>query len=485
MLEEQRLTRNGERLLIFAVMLGSFLAVINTTTINIALPSFREYYHTDIKTVQWLVVGYMLANGLVMPTIGYFMDRFSGCRLFALGLVLMLATSLVCGVAPNIEILIAARIGQGLAGGILMPVPGALVYQFIPRERQLMTISVISMVTSVGIALGPTLAGVLINYWGWRAIFFFNVPVALLDLFLVIKYVPVKILSAEQRLDVIGLACASIGTVGLLIGFNQGSELGWTSPLVLGTLIVSAAALGYFIWHEVRIHQPMLNFAVFGYAGFTYSFLLNGSTSIATCLSPMFMALFLQDVLQLNAMHAGLAMFFPSLVMALMAPVAAKSAERFSRRAVTFVGMMVLVGATWELSRFSLETTILAFTLWLSLRYVGLGLMIPIVNNFAMSAVPMELASHASAMLNWTRQLISTISISVFSILYGSHMLKYAVEGMGAENLATQDRLIECMSINDVNFYSLILLVVCVPLIYFLKDKLLAQEAAPGGSVKL
>lgn len=478
MSDGQKLTRNGERLLIFAVMLGSFLAVINTTTINIALPSFREYYHTDIKTVQWLVVGYMLANGLVMPTVGYFMDRFSGSRLFALGLVIMLATSLVCGIAPNIEILIAARIGQGLAGGILMPVPGALVYQFIPRERQLMTISLISMVTSVGVALGPTLAGVLINYWGWRAIFFFNVPVALVDLFLVLKYVPVKILSAGQRLDVLGLACASIGTVGLLVGFNQGSELGWTSPVVIGTLAISTAAMAYFIWHEVRIKMPMLNFSVFGYAGFTYSFLLNSTTSIATCLSPMFMALFLQDVLQMNALHAGLAMFLPSLVMALMAPVAAKSAERFSRRAVISLGMVALLWATWELSRFSLETTIIAFTLWLSLRYVGLGLMIPLINNFAMSAVPMKLASHASAMLNWTRQLISTISISVFSILYGSHMLRYTQQGLGASAPATQDRLIECMAINDVNFYSLLLLAVCVPLIYFLKDKLLAQEEA-------
>lgn len=155
--------------------------------------------------------------------------------------------------------------------------------------------------------------------------------------------------------------------------------------------------------------------------------------------------------------------------------VAAKSAERFSRRAVTFLGMAALLWATWELSRFSLATTIIGFTIWLSLRYVGLGLMIPIINNFAMSAVPMQLASHASAMLNWTRQLISTMSISVFSILYGSHMLRYLQQGLGAGTPVDQSRIIECAAINDVNFYSLLLLVVCVPLIWFLKDELLAQ----------
>lgn len=476
MLEEQPLSRSREYLLLFTIMIGSFLAVINTTTINIALPSFMAYYHTDMKTIQWLVVGYMLANGLIMPALGYFMDRFSGRKLFAWGLVLLLVTSVACAIAPNIETLIIARIGQGLAGGILIPVPGTLVYQFIPSERQLMSISLVSMVTSVGIALGPTLAGVLINYWGWQAIFYFNIPFALIDLILVIKFVPVKILSAGQRLDALGLICASVGTVALLIGFNQGSELGWTSPWVIGILAVGTISLAYFIWHEIKIDMPMLNFAVFGYAGFTYSFLLNGATSIATCLSPMFMALFLQDVLRLSALDAGMAMFLPSIVMALMAPVAAKAAERFSRRIVIFAGMLVLLWATWELSNFSLETTILAFTIWLSLRYVGLGLMIPLISNFAMTAVPMELASHASAMLNWSRQLISTISISLFTMLYANHMLAYARQGLGAASPATQDRLIECTAINDVNFYSLLLLLACVPLIYFLKDHLLARK---------
>lgn len=241
----------------------------------------------------------------------------------------------------------------------------------------------------------------------------------------------------------------------------------------------------YFIW-IVKIDKSQFvgGFHLLGESpldkcslgGFTYSFLLNGTTSIATCLSAMFMAFFLQDVLLLDALHSGLAMFLPSLLMALAAPVTAKLAEHFSRRTIVFGGMLILLLATWELSLFSLETTLAGFTLWLSLRYLGLGVMVPLINNFAMSSVPMELASHASAMLNWTRQLISTLSISVFTVIYSNRMLLYAQEGLGAENPAVQNRVIECTAINDVNFYSLILLIACVPLIYFLKDELLNQK---------
>ena len=469
--EDELIAPEKERWLIFTVMLGSFLSVLNATNINIALPSFMQYYQVDINTVQWLVVGYMLATGLVMPTIGYFSDRYSGRNLFALGLGILAATSLGCALAPNIQALIIARIGQGIAGGILMPVPMTLVYQFIPRERQLMAVSLISMVSSVGIAMGPTLSGVLITYFGWQAIFYINIPFAIIDIWLLIKVVPVKILSAQQRLDVVGLVTSFIGTAGILIGFNQGSTLGWTSPLVVGTITVSTLALGYFIWHEVKIHAPMLNFAVFKYSRYTYSFLLNGSTSIATCLSPMFMSLFLQEVLMEDALHAGLAMLIPSLLMGVMAPVAAKLTDRFGRRIVIFGGMLILLGATWELSHFSLATTIAGITLWLSLRYIGLGLIIPLINNFAMASVPMRLTSHASAMLSWSRQLISTLSISIFSVIYSSSMLRYAKEGLGAALAADQGRLIKCTAINDVNLYSLILLIICVPLIYFMNDK--------------
>ena len=469
-----QLTKAQETMLIVTVMLGCFISVLNITNINIVLPNLMTHFHTDMASVQWIVVSYMLASGLIMPACGYFMDKFSCKNLFIVGVVLLAGASALCAMAPTIELMIAARVLQGLAGGILMPVPGTLVYQFIPRERQLTTMSWVSMMTSFGVAIGPSLAGVMVEYLGWKAIFWANVPFLLLDLLLILKFVPFRAYAGDQALDYIGLFAASGATVALLFGFNQGGSLGWTSPITLALLGGGALLLAYFVVHATHMEKPLLNFNVFRYKGFTYSFILNNVQSIATCLGPMFMALYLQNCMGLDALHAGLAMFAPSMLMAFMAPLSAKGVKRFGYRAVILTSMLLLCVVTWQMSLFGIATTMLGFTFWFSLRYVALGLLTPPINNFAMMSVPVRITSHASSMVAWARQFISTVSTSMFSLLYASHIVKYLNEGVAADqSAAVQMRIIEGMAISDVNLGCTLILVMSVPLVFLLKDKLI------------
>lgn len=308
-------------LLIVSLLIGSFLSTLNLTNINIALPTLMTHYNTDMATVQWVIVGFMLTNGLVMPTIGYFTDRFGGRNLFTFGLLTLAVSSALCAIAPNIEVLIAARLLQGISGGIIMPVPFTLVYQFVSRERQLMTTSIVSVAIAMETALGPTVAGLFIESYGWQSLFLFNIPFALLDCVLVMKFVPHRAFNVEKKLDVIGLIVSAIATVAILFGFNQGSSLGWTSPVTIVLLAVSAICLAYFILRELKIQEPMLNFNVFRYKGFRYTFLFNTVSNIALCLTPMFMAIFLQSITGLNALEAGLAMLIPALFMGIMSPI--------------------------------------------------------------------------------------------------------------------------------------------------------------------
>ncbi len=476
--QEIRLTRTEERMLIVAVMLGTFLPVFNISNINIALPSLVDSLHTDITTAQGLVIGYMLANCLIMPAVGYYTDKFSGRNMFLLGLALLGVSSLACALAPTIEVMILARVLQGLAGGILMPVPPALIYPFIPPERQLMSISLVSMVSSLGVAVAPSLAGVLIQYLGWQAIFLVNLPLVLLDLVLVIRFVPYQAFDSDAKLDYLGLVCAVLGTVGLLIGFDQGGALGWTSPATLLLLGGSAAILTFFVWHELHVPQPLLKFSVFRYAGFSVSFVLNTMLAVAICCGAIYMSIFLQDVLGLNAMQAGLVMFVPAMMMALMAPVAAKLEERFGLRPVVLAALLILCLSAWQQSRFLTTTTVLVFSIWVGLRYIGIGLANPLINNFAMSSVPVRLVSHASAMFNWTRQVFQTIGVSVFALIYSNRVSAYLAQGMAAEAGAEQMRFIECQAVDDIFFYTLLFALACLPLVYFLKDTLRSKKAS-------
>lgn len=339
-----------------------------------------------------------------------------------------------------------------------------------------MAMAISSMSISAGVAIGPSLSGVLLNFFNWQAIFWFNIPMGIICLILVMKFVPTKIIAKDQKIDWLGLFAVAIGTVGVLLGFNKGEALGWSSPITLGMIIGGVLALVYFVKHELTIKQPMLNFRVFSYAKFSCCVVMNSSMAIATCLSPFFMPLFLQNVMGLDALHSGLVLLFPSLVMAIASPVAGKLAERFKIRGIIFWSMLILLFSTYELSRFTLATTVAGVFIWLSLRYLGIGLMAPLINNFGMEAVPGHLLGHASAMMGWTRQLISTLSTSIFAFIYSMRINWHILQGVGADlGEADQMRTAFCLAIDDVTFYSLLILICCVPIIYFFKEQKKAQ----------
>ena len=467
---EQSQTVKEEKIFVAALAIGAFIATMNMTNINIALPFIISDFQSDMATIQWVVTGCMLTCGLIMPTVGYFMDRFGGRNLFLTGLLLLAGSSMLCAVSGSVAFLIGARLLQGISIGIINTIPMAIVYQILEPEKQLPAISVISMVLSVGVAMGPSVSGVFVDLWGWQAIFLVNIPIALLDAFLIYKFVPQKVMTASQKLDVIGLTTSMVGTVGLLLGFSQGDTLGWTSPVTIGILAVSTVCLIFFVVFEIKKQNPMLNFSVFLYKGFVFMFVLNAVSQMATNIAPMFMSLFLQNVSGYTATATGLAMIIPSLAMAVMAPVAAKSKKHFSSRTIILVSMIALTFATWQLSRFTVATTIIGFTIWMSLRYAGMGLMSPIISDFAMSSVPVQLTGHASAMMNWSRQLLSTISMSLFSILYSNQLLMLSATSVDM-------RIAEQQAIGAVNGISAFLVALTIPLILFIKEEYSQRKA--------
>ena len=190
-------TVSSDKLFVAALAIGAFIATMNMTNINIALPFIISDFQSNMGTIQWVVTGCMLTCGVIMPTVGYFMDCFGGRNLFLTGLLLLAASSLLCALSNSLSFLIGARLLQGISIGIINTIPMAIVYQTLEPEKQLPAISVISMVLSVGVAMGPSVSGVFVDLWGWQAIFLVNIPIALLDAFLIYKFVPQKVMAAS------------------------------------------------------------------------------------------------------------------------------------------------------------------------------------------------------------------------------------------------------------------------------------------------
>lgn len=469
---EEPIDKKKERLIVFAILTGTFIAMLNASTINIALPSFVKYFQTDLVTVQWVVVGYMLSTGIITPLVGFLGDKYSCRNVFLLGLILFGITSVGCALSFQISLLIFFRLLQGVAGGLMMPVATTIVYQNIAKERQIMTMSVIGMVTCCGFAIGPSIGGGLLTYFGWQSIFWFNLPFVMLTLFLVYQYVPVRIITKSQKFDLSGISLVMVGTVSILLGFSNGASWGWLSGKFLGLVGVGLVSLILFVHRELGLEGPMLNFGVFKYPQFTCGLLMSGCTNIALCLSPFLMAIYLQDVLLMNPLEAGGLLLFPTLIMGLSSPLAGKLASYVPKRFIVVVSMVVLIVSTYELSRLSMVSGKFFIFLWLSLRYAGIGFLAPIVNNYAMSAVPVHLAGHASAMVGWVRQLAGTLSLSIFTSILAVRVMGYTVKEAAGQLSGGQGMAyIQCLAIDDVTFYSLIILIFCFPLAFIFKDQ--------------
>jgi len=430
-----------------------------------------------MATMQLAIVGFLVMNCLVIPASGYLTDRFSGKKMFFLGTIILLISSIVCMVAPNYLILAIGRLTQGVASGLLTTVPTALIYQLISSHRQLSAIAVTSSINIFGIALGPSISGFFVNSFGWRSIFGISIPILIIVAILTLKYIPYRTYPISAKFDILGLAVVSIGTIGILIGFNQGNALGWTSPITLALISGGVLFLAFFVWHEMHIDDPMLSFSVFRYSGFTIIFIFNAFHIFATSSASTFMPMFLQNIIGLNAMHAGLILLIPASFMALTPPLGAKLNKYFSNRLIIFIASLILILGLWQMSIFTIETTAIMLAFWLSVRYIGIGIQTPLLNNFAMASVPTHMASHAAAMFNWTRQLTFTISISLLTLLYDGEMTRYFTEGLGVElGAVDQARLIECIAINETNICNTILIIVSLPVLLFLKDSMLKQK---------
>ena len=215
-------------------------------------------------------------------------------------------------------------------------------------------------------------------------------------------------------------------------------------------------------------------FQVFCYKGFALGVLICTILNFGSTIGPIYVAIFLQDILDYTPLQAGLAVILPSPAMAVMSAISAKGALKFGYRQIMLLGFGILMIGTWTLSQFTLTTTLLWFTICLCVRYIGLGSVTTILNNYSMSSLPKRLASHGSAMYNWIRQLIGTISVSVFSIIYSAQTVSLTEVNLSA-GIINSVKLGELQAINNINFYTIFIYLVAFVITMLLNPHYMEQ----------
>ncbi len=455
--------------IMIAIFFGAFIAVLNTSTINIAIPSLMEDFNSPIHTIQWTLTGFMLATGLSAPLSGYIGDRFGSRNSYVVVLFGLALSSILCALAWNPLSLILFRIIQGFFCGVIMPITMTIIYQTFDQEKHAFAISLWSVASWMGPAFGPTMAGVILQYASWHWIFIVNIPLAIFSIMLVLRFIPKTIPTVKPTFDIAGLILVLYCSFALLIVCSEAMTWGIVSWKTLLFASTGAVTLFLFIWKEMRTKDPLLNLRVFKKSRFTISVIINAITTMSLFAGVYLIPLFMQTVQGASPLKTGLILLPASLVMVVVMPLVGKMYNRVGPFLLTMIGLIIIAWSQWQLHRLTTEIASSYILLWMMVRNIGLAFASAPVTNAGMEVISKELYGHASAVNNWTRQVVSSFAIGLFTTLYAARQIVHFGR-LEQEGQATSNRL-DAMTagMNDVFLISTMIVMIAIPLSFWLR----------------
>jgi EmrB/QacA subfamily drug resistance transporter len=421
------------RLLILGICCMSLLIVgLDTTIVNVALPSIHHDLHASISGLQWTIDAYTLVLASLLMLAGSTADRIGRRRVFQVGLIVFSLGSLLCGLAPTLGFLIGARVVQAIGGSMLNPVAMSIVRNTFedPRERA-MAIGLWGAVFGLSMALGPVVGGALVEASSWRAVFFVNVPIGLVAIVLTALFVPESRAGHARRLDPIGQLLVIVGLASLTFAIIEGPKAGWGSAQTIGTFALALVSLTALVPYELHRREPLLEMRFFRSAPFS------GASAIAVLTFAsiggfLFLnTLYLQDVRGLSPLHAGLYLLPTAAMIFLCAPIAGRLVGRRGARLPMVLAGAALAGGSLMLTQLSPTTSFSYLIAAYFLFGIGSGLINPPITNTAVTGMPAAQAGVASAVASTSRQVGMTLGVAVIGAISGG-----AVSGVIGKSFA-------------------------------------------------
>ena len=408
----------GWGLPLVVLIIGMFMSILDTSIVNVAIPTLQNEFGVTTDDVEWVVTAYTLVLGVVVPASAWLGDRFGLNRLYNLALLGFAAGSALCGLAWDLNSLVVFRIIQAIPGGILPVVSLPMLYRIVPREKLGAAMGLYGLGIVVAPAIGPTLGGYLVEYVDWRLIFYINVPVGILGAVAAALVLPKFPGVPGRRFDVMGFVTIAGGLFALLLALSEGESWGWHSYRVLGLITVSVLSLALFVVIELEVADPLLDVRVFRYWAFTNSLLLISVLMVGLFGVLFYIPLFLQQVQGLGALDAGITLLPQALVMAVLMPIAGRVYDRIGSRWPATIGVTIVAVATYLMHNLTIDTSREQIIWWLMLRAVGLGIaMMPIMTG-GISAIPTAQVNAASAFNNVAQRTSAALGLAVLTAIF-------------------------------------------------------------------
>ncbi len=408
----------AKRLTLIACILGSAIVFVDQTVVNVALPALRQDLDASLADQQWVVEAYLLLLASLILVGGSLGDLYGRRRIFAIGVAGFGAASLVCAIAPNVELLIGARALQGGFGALLVPSSLAIITAVFGREERAAAIGAWTAGTSAAIAVGPPLGGLLVDSLSWRVIFALNVPLVLACLWLIVRAVPEIPGDRSHRVDVPGAILCVIGLAGPTYALIQQPLLGWSDPSVWVPLVGGLGALGAFLAYERRAPDPMLPPSIFASRNFAIGNVVTFTVYAGLGAAAFFIAIFLQQIAGYSAFEAGLALLPITLVLVTLSRRFGALSTRVGPRLLMTTGPLVGGAGLLAFTRLDGDADYLTQVLPASLVFsLGLAMTVAPLTATVLEAADRRHAGIASGVNNAFARVAGLVAIAIVGLV--------------------------------------------------------------------
>ena len=429
-----------------AMLFGMFIAILNQTLLNVALPKINTEFNISASTGQWLMTGFMLVNGILIPISAFLFNKYSYRKLFIIGLALFTLGSLVCAISFNFPIMMSGRVLQAIGAGILMPLGSNVIVTIFPPEKRGVAMGTMGIAMILAPAIGPTLSGYIVQNYHWNVMFYGMFFIGIIAIVIGLFWFKLYQSTTNPKADIPGIIYSTIGFGSLLYGFSEAGNKGWGSTEIVTMFIVGTVFIIFFILRELRMKAPMLSLEVLKYPTYTLTTIINMIVMMSLYGGMILLPLYLQNLRGFSALDSGLLLLPGALVMGALGPVAGKLLDTIGIKPLAIFGIGIMTYATWELSKLNMDTTYLHIMWIYIVRSFGMAFIMMPIMTAGMNALPPRLISHGNAFVNTMRQLAGSIGtailVTVMTTQQTNHLSAFSEE-LDKTNPVIQDHMRE------------------------------------------
>lgn len=400
-----------------AVCLGSFMSAYTTSCINIALPNIMAALNFNMDSIVWVSLGYMLPYGSIMPMTGKLGDQFGAKTMYIIGFILFTVASLLCGMATSSAAMVIFRIIQGTGAGLVLPNAMAIVSQTFAAHERGQAMGIWGAMAAVGMAMGPTVGGYLIEHFDWRMIFFSVGPICVLSIIFALAVIPKSRRNSANTVDYIGAVLLIITISSLLVALNQGQKEGWDSLYIVSLFYVSFAGFILFLTVETRIQQPMIDIRLFRNLNFSAANMVAFLAFFAFMATNFLLPFFLKSILDYSSITTGIMLLPMTVGIVIFSPIGGRLADRFGSRLPAFVGILLIACSLYALNTISTEYSTRHFFIRLSLLGTGIGLIMSPLINCVVSSLPKDKVGVGSGVYNLCQVIGGSVGVVFAQVL--------------------------------------------------------------------